>query len=118
MIRVKNISEIKWPWEMVWGEFVDEIIVQIKEALPPDHELKRHDIYPGIKWSKRPVFLVDDDTTGEYLLVDFENWRRWKKTKYRVPSITKFNDQTEVAAMIKRDHARECAMYNSNKSTK
>jgi hypothetical protein len=116
--EMKDRLEIKWPWEMVWSEFVDEIIVQIKEALPPDHELQRHDLYPGIKWSKRPVFIVDDDTTGECLLVNFENRKRWKKTKYKAPTITIFNDRAEVAAMINRDHARECAKYNSDGSTK
>jgi hypothetical protein len=110
--------EIKWPWEMVWSEFVDDIIVQIKEALPPEHELQRHDLYPGIKWSKRLIFIVDDDTTGEYLLINFEDRRRWKKTKHRVPSITKFNGRAEVAEVIDRDNARECAKYNSEGSIK
>jgi len=103
---MKDTLEIKWPWEMVWSEFVGDIIVQIKEALPPDHELQLHDLYPGIKWSKRPVFIIYDDTTGEYLLVNFEKGRPVETTSFYVPSITVLNDREEVAAIIERDHAR------------
>ena len=41
--------EIKWPWTMMWMEYADEFIDQIKASLPPDHEMQKHEIYPGIK---------------------------------------------------------------------
>ena len=38
---MKDTLEVKWPWSMIWIEYADEIIAQIKEALPPDHENDR-----------------------------------------------------------------------------
>ena len=96
---------------MTWSEDIDEIIFHIKDKLPPDHELQSHDLYPGIKWSKRLIFIVTDDTTGNYLLMDFEKMRRWKKTKHKVPFIKFFKDMREVVDMINHDHALECDKY-------
>ena len=110
--------EIMWPWEMVWGEYIDEIIAKIKDALPPDHELQTHELYPGIKWDGRNIFIVSDDTTDQSLLMNFEKRKRWNKTKYRVPTITVFKDRQEIADMIKRDHKAECAKYNSDGTLK
>lgn len=103
---------------MIYMEFADEIIAQIKDALPPDHELQKHEIFPGVKWERRPIFIVDDDTTGERLLMNFEKWKRWKKTKRKVPVIRVFKDTAEIAAMIERDHQAECAKYNPDGSLK
>ena len=103
---------------MIWMEYVDDFIAQIKEALPPDHELQRHELFPGIKWERRPIFIVDDDTTGDRMLMNFETLRRWKETKYKVPSIVVFRDQQEIADMIKRDHLAECAKYNEDGTLK
>jgi hypothetical protein len=114
----KGTLKIEWPWEGVWMEHVDEVIAQIKEALPPDHELQTHDIYPGIKWDGRPIFIVDDDTTGQMLLMNFESSKRWKKTKFKVPEMRVFKDLAEVVGMIGRDHLAECAKYNDDGSLK
>ena len=65
--------EIKSPWTMVWSESIDELISFIKQNLPPEHELQSHKIFPGIKLSREPVFIVDDDTTGNRLLIDCKN---------------------------------------------
>jgi hypothetical protein len=110
--EMKDTIEIKWPWEMIWMEYADELIAQIKAALPPAHEMRKHDIFPGIKWNRRPIFIVDDDTTGQRLLVNFESMKRWRKTKFKVPTIKVFKDDAEIAAMIERDHVTECAKYN------
>ncbi len=88
MKQMETELEVKWPWELVWLEYIDEFIARIKEALPPGHELQKHELFPGIKWDKRNIFILDDDTTGKYLLMNFEKMKRWKKTKYRVPLIT------------------------------
>jgi hypothetical protein len=106
--------EIKWPWEMTWMESADGLIAEIKEALPKDHELQSHNIFPGIKWDQRPIFVVDDDTAGERILMNFENMKRWKKTKSQVPEITVFKNEQDLADMIQRDHETECAKYNSD----
>lgn len=82
---MKNALEIKWPWEMVHLECVEDFIDTIKEFLPADHELQAHELFPGIKWDERPVFIIDDDTTGEYLLMDFEKTTRWKKVEAESP---------------------------------
>lgn len=103
---------MKWPWDMIYIEYADEIIAQIKAALPPDHELQKHEIFPGIKWERRPIFIVDDDTTGRRLLINFEKQKRWKKTNYKMPTIKVFQDEAEIAAMIERDHLAECAKCN------
>ena len=115
---MKKSLEVKWPWDLVYMEYVDEFIAQIKEALPPDHELQKHDLFPGIKWERRPIFIVDDDTTGERILMNFEKRKRWKKTKYRVPAMKIFKDNDEIAATIERDHQLECAKYNPDGSLK
>ena len=103
---------------MIWIEYADDFIAQIKEALPPGHELQQHEIFPGIKWEKRSIFIVDDDTTDQRLLMNFEKMKRWKKTKYKVPTMQVFKDDAEVAAMIERDHRAECAKYNDDGSLK
>lgn len=38
----------KLPWTMIWIEYADELIAQIKDALPPDHEMLQYEIFPGI----------------------------------------------------------------------
>ena len=68
---------------MVYPEFIDEFILFIKENLPPAHELQSHELYPRIKLSGEPVFVVDDDTTGKRLLIDCKNKKIWKKTKLK-----------------------------------
>ena len=57
--EMSHSLEIKWPWEMIWIEYADEIITQIKDALPPDHELQKHDLFPGIKWDGRQIYIED-----------------------------------------------------------
>lgn len=106
--------EVKWPWGMVWLEYVGDIIAQIRDVLPPDHDLQRHKLFPGIKWDKRPIFIVEDDTTGEYLLMDFEKRKRWKKTKYKVPTIKVLASEEEAQRMIHRDHLAECSKYDDH----
>ena len=108
---------VKPPWTMVWLEYADDFIRQIKEALPPDHELQTHDLFPGIKMERRPIFIVDDDTTGQSILMNFEKRRRWKKTKYKVPTMRIFKDTTEIAALIERDHQAECQIYRAEQSS-
>lgn len=106
--------EIKWPWEMVWMESVDDFIEAIKTALPPDHELHSHDLFPGIKWDGRPIFIIDDDTTGEYLLMDFVKKERWKRSRLKVPTITVLKIREEVAIMIERDHRAEIEKHKND----
>jgi hypothetical protein len=115
---MKDILHIEWPWTLIWAEYSDDFIAQLKESLPPDHELQKHDLVPEAKWERRPIFIVDDDTTGETILMNFEKMKRWKKTKYKLPSITVFRDRREVAEMIKRDHMAECAKYNDDGTVK
>ena len=103
--------KIRWPWEMVWSECIDELISQIKDALPSDHPLQDHDLYPGMKWSGRPIFIIDDDTTGESILMDFEKMSRWKGTKQKIPQIKTLGDRTEVQEIINTDHSSECSKY-------
>jgi hypothetical protein len=114
---MKKTVEIKWPWTMVWLEYAEEIMDQIKEALPPDHELQSHDLFPLAKWEGRPIFVVEDDTTGERIYLNFENMKRWKKAKLRVPTIKVLKD-AEVTEMIERDHHAECAKYNEDGTLK
>ena len=116
--KIDDTLHIEWPWEMIYIEYADQIEAQIKESLPPDHELQRHKLFPGIKWDKRPMFIVDDDTTGERMMMNFEKMKRWKKTKHKVPTIKIFRDHKELADMIKRDHLAECAKYNDDGSLK
>ncbi len=115
---MKESLEIKWPWEMIWSEYADEITAQIKDALPPDHELQKHDLFPGIKWDRRRIFIVDDDSTGKRILMNFEKMRRWKTSKFKVPTMTVFKDSAEVAQLIERDHMAECAKYNEDGTLK
>jgi len=56
----------------------------------------------GIKWERRPIFIVDDDTTDQRIFMNFEKMKRWKKTKYKVPTMRVFKDNDEVAQMIAR----------------
>lgn len=110
--------EIKWPWSMIWGEYADQITAWIKASFPPEHEMQKHDLFPGIKWDRRPIFIVDDDTTGQRILMNFEEMRPWKRTKFKVPTMKIFKDTGEVAEMIERDHVAECAKYNENGTLK
>ena len=86
---------------MVWSEYIDEFISFIKENLPSDHKLKSHDLYPGIKINGEPVFIVDDATTGEYLLIDFT------RTTKRIPFIKTFENRDEIQKIIEQDHQKE-----------
>ena len=104
---MKETLEIKSPWTMVPTEYIDLCIAEIKNALPPDHPLQEHALYPGIKWERRPIFIVDDDSTGEWIRMDFEQKKRWRKTKFKVPAMQVFKDHSEVAVMIERDHLAE-----------
>lgn len=103
---------------MIWIEYADDIITQIKAVLPPNHPLQKHKLFPGIKWDRKAIYIVDDDTTGERLLMNFEKMKRWKNTKYKVPAIKVFKDAAEVAEMIERDHTTECAKYNDDGTRK
>ena len=53
---------------MVWMESVEDFIKIIKKSLPSYHDLQGHELFPGIKWSGRPSFIIDDDTTGNISL--------------------------------------------------
>jgi hypothetical protein len=64
--------EIKSPWTMIPTEYIDSFLAEIRKALPPDHPLQEHELFPGIKWARRPIVIVDDDTTGERIRMDFE----------------------------------------------
>ena len=109
---MKDKLEIKWPWTLVYLDCIDDFIAQIKDALPPAHEFQNHELFPGIKWSGRPIFIVNDDTTGKYILMDFEKRKRWKKTKFKIPIIKILNNRQEVSNIIERDHALECTKYS------
>ena len=50
--EMKDTLEIKWPWVVIWIEYADEIIAQIQEALPPNHEIQTHEIIPGVSSGK------------------------------------------------------------------
>ncbi len=115
---MKDRLEIKWPWEMIPMAYVEEVIAQIKESFPPDHKLQKHEIFPGIKWDGRPIYIVDDDTTGERLVMNFEKLRRWKKTKFKIPTIDVFKDNEAIAELIERDHVAECAKFNADGTLK
>jgi len=99
--------EIKSPWTIVYTEMIDEFISFIKENIPPKHELQSHDLFPGIKLSGQPIFIVDDDTTGKSLLIDFVNMKPWGKADLRVPTIKYFESDEAVQEMIDQDHQRE-----------
>jgi len=86
---------------MVWSEYIDEFISFIKESLPSDHKLQSHDLYPGIKINGESIFIVDDDTTGEHLLMDFE------KINKKAPFIKIFKNDDEIQSMIDQDHQKE-----------
>jgi hypothetical protein len=110
---MKEALEIKSPWTMVPTEYIDLCIAEIKNALPPDHPLQEHELFPGIKWERRPIFIVDDDTTGERIRMDFEQKKRWRKTRFKVPAMQVFKDDGEVAVMIERDHLAELAAWRA-----
>ncbi|MEE4362352.1 MAG: hypothetical protein V2J08_00340 [Desulfotignum sp.] len=93
--------QIKSPWTMVWSEYIDEFISFIKASLPSDHKLQSHDLYPGIKINGKSIFIVDDDTTGESVLMDFE------KTNKKEPVIKIFENDDEIQSMIEQDHQKE-----------
>jgi hypothetical protein len=99
--------EIKSPWTMVYSEFIDEFISLIKENLPPTHELQTHDLYPGIKVTEKPIFIVDDDTTGKRVLIDCINKKRWGKNNQKVATIRLFENDEEIQEMINQDHRQE-----------
>ncbi len=99
--------EIKSPWTMVYLESVDEFISFIKKNLPPTHELRSHDLFPGVKLSGELVFIVDDDTTGRRLLMDFVDRKHCEKTNVAVPTIRLFENDAEIQGMIEEDHLRE-----------
>ncbi len=109
---MKDKLEIKSPWTMVYLDCIDDFIAEIKNALPLDHELQDHELFPGIKWSGRPIFIVDDATTGKNILINLEKRMRWKNTKSKIPTIKDFKDHKEVGKMIERDHALECSKYS------
>ena len=88
--------EIKSPWTIVWSEFIDDFISFIKENLPPKHELQSNELFPGIKVNGEPIFIVDDDTTGKRLLMEFKNKKRWGKTNLKVPTIRMFENNAEM----------------------
>ena len=104
-----NRLTIKWPWEMVWMEAIDDFVAWIKEHLPPDHELQTHKLFPGIKWDGKAVFIVDDDTTGDHILMNFEDTIHQGRSSKRAPAITILKSQEEVAALIERDHKAQLA---------
>jgi len=107
---------------MVWMEYVDDFIEGIKGSLPPDHELLNHELFSGIKWQGRDIFIVDDDTTGEYLLMDLERMKPWGKSRGKsmgkVPAITVLKTIEEVSALIEKDHQTEIAKYNKEGEVK
>ena len=109
---------VKWPWEMVEMDCIQHFIDAIKGDLPPDHELQKHVIYPGIKWDGRLLYIVDDDTTGQKIMMDLERMKRWKKTRYKIPHMRIFKNLEEVAETIERDHHAECAKYNPDGTLK
>ncbi|MEZ5325821.1 MAG: hypothetical protein R3F19_12260 [Verrucomicrobiales bacterium] len=115
---MKETLKIKWPWEMVWMENVDDLIAKIKGTLPAEHPLQDHDLFPGIKWDKRAIFIVDDDTTGEYLLMNFEGRKSRRNSTDKAPAITVIKTRAEVAALINRDHETEVAKYNPDGTLK
>ena len=92
---------------MVYSEFIDEFISFIKENLPSTHELQTHDLYPGIKLSGKPIFIVDDDTTGKRLLIDCINKKRRGKTNLKVATIRLFENDEEIQEMINQAHRQE-----------
>jgi hypothetical protein len=44
-------------------------------------------------------FIVDDDTTGQGILMNFEEMKRWKETKIKVPAMTVFAGTAGIAEM-------------------
>ena len=49
--------------------------------------------------------------------MDLEKRKRWKKTKYKVPTMRILKDTAEIAALIERDHQAECAMYRAEQTS-
>jgi hypothetical protein len=101
--------EIKSPWTLIPDEYIDSYLADIRRVLPRDHPLRGHELFPGIKMVRRMILLVDDDTTGERIRMDFEHGERWRKTRFKVPAMQVFKDHSEVAAMIERDHLAQLA---------
>ena len=106
---MEDSLKIEWPWEIVDLELVDDFVEFIKCNLPSDHELQGHELFPGIKWDGKPTFIVDDDTTGEFILMNFEKMDRRGKSGQRAPTMTVLRTRGEVAAVIKKDHQTEVA---------
>ena len=99
--------EIKSPWTMVCTDIIDEFVSFIKDNLPSKHELQSRDLFPGIKLSGQPIFIVDDDTTGNRLLIDFSNMTLWGKTNIKIPTIIIFENDSEIQEMTEHDHQKE-----------
>ena len=104
---------IEWPWEMVDMDDIDSVIAAIKERIPPGHELQSHTFFPGIKWDGRLIFIVDDDTTGEFYLIDFE-----ARGPRMPPAISVLKTRAEVAAMISKDHELESQKCRKNRAVR
>jgi hypothetical protein len=83
------------------------LLHSLRRTFLPKHELQSNELYPGIKLSGKPVFIVDDDTTGKRMLIDFINKKRWGKTNLEVPTIRLFENNAEIQEMIEQDHQRE-----------
>jgi len=50
--------------------------------------------------------------------MNFEKRERWKKTKFKVPTMKVFKDNAESVEMIERDYLAECAKYNEDGTLK
>ena len=46
--------------------------------------------------------------------MNFEKMKRWKKTKFKVPTMKVFKDDAEIREMIESDHLGERARYNKD----
>jgi len=64
------------------------------------------------------IFIVDDDTTGERILMNFEKMKRWKKTKFKIPIMKVFKNDAEIAELIEHNHQTECVRYNDDETLK
>ena len=111
---MEEALEIKSPWTMIPTGYINRFIAEIREALPPDHPLQEHEIFPGIKWARRPIFIVNDDTTGEPHPHGLRADETLAETKFKVPAMQVLRDDSEVAAMIERDHLAEVARYRAD----
>ncbi len=79
--------EIKSPWTMIHIEYADDFIAQIKDALPPDHEIQNHESFPGIKLRPRTGAEINqaasDSASSDYLPAE---WRRAASPGHSLPS--------------------------------